>query len=579
MRFRPQPLLRRKTIELVAVSTLVIAFAISHEPFHARAMDTPSEGIEVEVSAPEGSIIEAGQPSPVAVVVRNTSTRAVRDLLLVVNYPTSVVAEVTLAQTTPIPTTRDAETGRITWFIDELSGEEARTFEISVLATDLINVQGELRIEASALRNDVTLATHSVVLKPPATLAITRSIQRDEERAVPGNVARVKLEVVSNIQTVELVIEERVVLGSPGKTVQILPVLGAETAVVRSGGITWTITAPNPGTPFELSYDAFFPNSNNLSSLIVTRTASVLSGTRVLVSQSDEYVVPGPVVAIVRRHHEDLDGDNSIEPGDRVRFVITIENQGSTSAGGTSVVETVDEAVVAKIENISAGGKPSGSGVRWDNLSIPTHDSLDLQYEVIINDLDEQKDVTPEAIVLLGNTILDRGSDQYHVSLPTDDSDRQLWFWLIVFFLGAAFTAVVVATLRRKGISGDILQLGAMAMIVAAILILAFGLGLDSEIALGILGTIAGYVLGQRVGGDGGAVAGGEVGERSPGPPLKGRRLAWFWTSIALLVPGVAWFVLAIAEAEDRGQVIPAAILVGIATAGIVSNLPWARRE
>jgi len=98
---------------------------------------------------------------------------------------------------------------------------------------------------------------------------------------------------------------------------------------------------------------------------------------------------PAPTLTIVKEVSpdlvNDLDGDEEIDPGDTIKYIITYENIGDAEATKVAIVDDYDQTLIVGIANISANGVADEDTITWDLGTVEAKAKGSVTYEATLN--------------------------------------------------------------------------------------------------------------------------------------------------------------------------------------------------
>lgn len=81
----------------------------------------------------------------------------------------------------------------------------------------------------------------------------------------------------------------------------------------------------------------------------------------------------------------DTNGDGLLQPGERVRFTITVRNNGSCASGSATITDAIDPDLDATAATASDNGTVLGSTIQWDSATTPALGSIGVGGSVTVN--------------------------------------------------------------------------------------------------------------------------------------------------------------------------------------------------
>lgn len=423
------------------------------------------------------------------------------------------------------------ESGRdvITWQLGDLAPKEVRLVRYKATAAESFE-PGTTKVcnYASVSFNDGKIVqAEPVVLEvraPQLTLSRKWEQVDSEGEVAPGATVRYIIHYsnegtadATNVVLVDSFKEDIV-----QKVDQINPAGQRDAATVR-----WNLGNVAAKDTGEVSYEVTLKPVLALGTIEVRNEATISADDVESVPASDFFVLRTPLL-IIERQREDLNG-RPIQPGDTLRFTIRVRNRGAVEAEGVIVRDDYDEAVVAEVSNISAGGneEPEGENkeIKWElKESLGPDAEQTVSYEVSLkSEIAESTEAVNRAIIQIDDVEVARAQTTMTIEpaepVPEEAapvkkeviSGEVTIIILVSVSMGAGLLAIngLVLLILWKGVWKEryfrlVLEGITIVVIAAAVLGLAINGTIESDGAVSILSGIAGYVLGRTVseGGD-----------------------------------------------------------------------------
>lgn len=459
--------------------------------------DASSEaGVEVTLAAsPE--ILRPGDSFSAVVTVKNVGATDRDDLIVELSVSPEAVAISSVTTPDGVSATPSMSTGVTSWSIETISsGEPLAVSARGVVASSVVTLT-EILVVVSVFEAGQLVAEAESLLLPIVSILRQVSIEPAGSGEVQGTLVGMSTQITSNAHLSNLIITETLTATKDHEPVVPVAIRRIEEAEVSPGRVEWTLPMVESGQLVQVAYKASYPLSLNVGDLEVTSAIGVRDSTSELFLSEKDLRISSPRLDIESHLYEDLTPDNPIKPGDSGRLDIVLKNDGSAAVQISVVVDVGDSPVT--VTSPSDGGQPSEAGVTWSELSIPSNGDRTLTYG-----LDISRDVREDTMVEFSATVFIDGVAGPHepVQIQVDTGRRQgsdtaQFFVLILLFILLGFGALFLFAGREKDIADRAANLAAVVAVLAAILILAFGLDLESETTLTLLGTIAGYVFGR----------------------------------------------------------------------------------
>jgi uncharacterized repeat protein (TIGR01451 family) len=407
----------------------------------------------------------------------------------------------------------------ITWQLGDLLAGEVWT--ASYTATAALAFESDLTAiyngasayidgEMVAQANPVGLTVQA----PRLTLTIERERVGGTGRVFPGDTIRYTIRYgnngtaeASNV-TIQATFREAVVEQVSNIT---------NDGQLSGSSVVWNIEPVASGASDEVSFEITL-KSVLLSDTEVQTQAIIEARNVESVSASDSFTPPPPLT--IERERTDLNG-GSIEPGDTLRFTLRFRNDGEVSASDVTIDDDFDDGVVAEVSDISNGGREADGRIEWvlsDELPPGTEQTV--SYKVRLRSgIAESTEATNQATIYIGGVEVDSaqttmiieppeivgGGLQPDVQPPVFQEETTVALLVGISLLAALATVGGLATvLLRKGqwkpsylrffIEGVI-----VIVLAETVLVLAMNNTIESDGAVSIISTIAGYVFGRGV--------------------------------------------------------------------------------
>ena len=282
--------------------------------------------------------------------------------------------------------------------------------------------------------------------------------------------------------------------------------------------VTWRIETLAQGARAVVSYDVAL-KAILLSDSEVSTQATISADRAESVSDFDSFTPPPPLT--VERERTDLNG-GYIEPGDTLRFTLRFRNDGEVPASDVTVNDDYDDGVVAEVSDISNGGQEADGRVEWvlaEELAPGAEQTV--SYRVRLRSgISESTEATNRAAIFIGSVQVDSAQTTMIIEPPEPppDSGTQPGTQLPVFQEGTTVALLVgISLLAALGTVGGLAAVllrqkqwrptylrffieGVIVIVLAeTVLVLAMNNTIESDGAVSIISTIAGYVFGRGV--------------------------------------------------------------------------------
>lgn len=238
----------------------------------------------------------------------------------------------------------------------------------------------------------------------------------------------------------------------------------------------------------------------------------------------------------------DADDDQQLDPGDRIRYILTYENPGSETVANVIIEDDYDESLIT-VSQISEGGADNGDLIRWDFDVLEPGEGGELSYVITLKpslklgsyqisnvaaiygdgversetSILQEVNVEPTATNLPTETSIPSPTSVptetsaptatprpavpiVGASVPTGDP---VFYWImggLILSLEVGGLVVIAIIARsgqfKEGERSRVVRVAmVVTMVVGAVLIMGIFGGIERGAAAGILGTVAGYLL------------------------------------------------------------------------------------
>jgi len=486
----------------------------------AGQQDPPSLAIVKTVEGEE--TIARGQIVRFTITVTNTGSVTATNVIVLDDYNQTVLPTIRIISV-------ESETGGgendgdvITWRLGDLPGGAGWSGSYEATATDafetgigeVINVAS---VQADNVEDSVQATVVLAVQAPKLTLSMERERVAGEGRVFPGDTVRYTIRYINNgaVDATNVILEATL----DGAVVQQVSNVTVD-GQLDGATVRWNLGTVAAGVSGNVSYEATIKSAVPLGTKV--RSQATVRADRVTpLSVSDSLSLPPPL--IVKRERQDLNG-GAIEPGDTLRFVIHFSNAGSVEASDVVVRDDFDERVVAEVSNISDDGGEVDGAVEW-TLVEPLGPGMErtVSYKIrLVGEIAESTTAANAASISISGVEVDRSQTAMTIEPPPEAAppitiavpeapgifeDQPTLLAVLVGVLA------VTALLAVDGLALIILRKGewkeghfrlvmegiAIVVIAAAVLILAINKTIESDGAVSILSSVAGYVLGRTV--------------------------------------------------------------------------------
>ena len=466
--------------------------------------------------------ISRGQTVRFTITVTNTGNLTATNVVVWDDYDQVVLPTIKIVSAEPEIGSGENDGDLITWRLGDLPAGAGWSGTYEATATDAFDVGiSEVVNVASAqadnMEEGVQATVVLVVQAPQLTLTLERERVEGEGRVFPGDTVRCTIRYINNgaVDATNVVLEATF----DGAVVERVDNITAggqrDNSTVR-----WNLGTVAAGVSGNVSYETTIKSVVPLGTKV--RSQATIRADRVTpLSVSDSLSLPPPL--IVKREREDLNG-GAIEPGDTLRFVIRFSNSGSVEASDVVVCDDFDERVVAGVSDISDGGGEIDGAVEWI-LTDPLGPGAEktVSYKIrLVGEIDESTTAANAATISIGGVEVDRSQTTMTIEPPPEEappvtiavSESPGIFedqpTLLAVLVGVISVAALLAVdglaliiLRRgewrKGHFRLVMEGVAIVVIAAAVLVLAINKTIESDGAVSILSSVAGYVLGRTV--------------------------------------------------------------------------------
>jgi len=288
---------------------------------------------------------------------------------------------------------------------------------------------------------------------------------------------------------------------------------------LEEGRIRWSLGTVSAGASGEVWYEVTLkPALAQGDDIEISYQATIQADGVKAMDVSDSFTLRTPLLSIERKR-DDLNS-GAIEPGDTLRFTISVLNSGEVAAQNVVVRDNFDETVVAEVSEISTGGSEKEGAVEW-SLTEPLEpgEEQSFSYKVrLISEIGQSTTVVNRATISIQDVELGRAETTMTIEpAPVEEAapeqpqvfqkEPTTVAWLVgISAVGALLTVggLALLILKRGQWKEQYLRIViegvAVVVIVEAVLILAMNKSIEADGAVTILSGIAGYLLGRGSG-------------------------------------------------------------------------------
>jgi uncharacterized repeat protein (TIGR01451 family) len=307
--------------------------------------------------------------------------------------------------------------------------------------------------------------------------------------------------------------------------------------VNEKGIITWTIENFPANQNQSISYEATFNNAFSPQG-----TRRVENQVRVSSNQTDvvsaisaiDVMVPGLTVAKVWQLVGDMNVNGQPDPGDRIKYTITVDNVGDIEASEILIQDDYDERLLEQLGTISDGGVNTEQGgvLRWELDRLDARQQKYVTYDIaVLPGLPLGKSTVNNTVTVSSDgtlpitaeksfevEVIPTPSPTVEASAPTSGPASQsagptsqaispvAQAWLALGFILAAMAGLIsfaYLTHKERAIPNTLRDGYILTLIMGTVIILGLAGSVERSAIAGLIGTVAGYVL-RSVAGDGG---------------------------------------------------------------------------
>ena len=194
---------------------------------------------------------------------------------------------------------------------------------------------------------------------------------------------------------------------------------------VNGPAVVWDLGDLEPGSVREVSYKVKIKSdlsSIELSSgdfIEMTNQANIQADgvDPVYEENPPNLIVRTPIIRISELNLEDLNG-GLVNPGDRLRITIGVENAGTAAAAPLVVQAGFDNTLFTK-NNISNDGTQEGGLIKWEINEIPAGGNKNVYYDLIVNsDVPGDTSANDDVIVFIGVDEIARSTVPIEIVIP-----------------------------------------------------------------------------------------------------------------------------------------------------------------
>lgn len=184
--------------------------------------------------------------------------------------------------------------------------------------------------------------------------------------------------------------------------------------------ISWSVGTIAAGATGSVSYSAVLGGAGTFADGVtnVPNTATISSSNHADVSADESVAVSAAAAISIQKTatgFADLDGNGTLSPGDDIYYELAYSNPGNADATLVTVVDDIDESLVAGVSNISDLGSFDGDLIAWDLGTVFAGESGILTYTVSVAAAGTFADGTTP----LANTVVMTSAE----TEPTGDSE------------------------------------------------------------------------------------------------------------------------------------------------------------
>jgi len=489
----------------------------------AGQQDAPQLTIVKTVAGEE--TIARGQTVRFTITISNTGSVTATNVIVQDDYDQVILPTIRILSDGGAETGSGENDGDIiTWRLGDLPPSAGWSGSYEATATDafeagISEVVNVASVQADNMEGGAQATVVLVVQAPKLTLSMERERVEGTGRVFPGDTVRYTIRYINNgmVEATNVVLEAAF-------DEAVVQWVGNVTADGQLDGaiVRWNLGTVAAGVSGNASYETTIKSVVPLGTKV--RSQATIRAEHVTpLSVSDSLSLPPQL--IVKREREDLNG-GAIEPGDTLRFIIHFSNAGSVEAADVAVCDDFDERVVAEVSDISDGGGEVDGAVEW-TLVEPLGPGAEkmVSYKIrLIGEIDESTTAANTASISIGGVEVDRSQTTMTIEPPPEAAppvtitvpespgifeDQPTLLAVLVGVLSvAALLAVdgLALLILKKGEWKEghfrlVMEGIAIVVIAAAVLILAINKTIESDGAVSILSSVAGYVLGRTVSG------------------------------------------------------------------------------
>lgn len=456
--------------------------------------------------------IQPGDTAEFVVTVVNSGSQPVQRITVEDEFDESTFSTIQLAATNE--TEGSVESGLIRWEIAELGpGEDWTAVYFATASTAPVDPTGV--VNTATVKVDGTkVASDRIHLRPPFVVQRSREILDGGAEAGPGTTVRLIISVHNTLPAAatNVVVEDVLTFEglAPDETMPARLSNFTPEAELTANRVRWVLGTVEAGTTSELSYELTIDQDLNRGTVSLDAAGTLQAeGIASVAAPPMSLTIRSPRISITRAFDDTNGGD--IEPGDTLRFAITVRNRGSTVAGTPAAPlilrDAFNELLFTKIDEISAEGAPQDGSVEWV-FTEPLGPGLDrtVSYSLRLSkEFGESVEVTNTATALIGEVTVAEQPETFSVQAappvpeaPRGDEDFWVLFWAFATMLGVtAGGFLMLKVLNTRITAATVVTISSLVIIVDALVVLVIVDSPLTEAGLGVLGTVAGFVLGR----------------------------------------------------------------------------------
>jgi uncharacterized repeat protein (TIGR01451 family) len=165
--------------------------------------------------------------------------------------------------------------------------------------------------------------------------------------------------------------------------------------------IIWELGTVEAGAVDTVTYEATLNGTLPPGSIRIETTVTVASNETGSSGATNIILVKGPNLTVLKERKlvKDLDADDTIDPGDTIRYTIAYENTGEVDATEVTLVDDYDQAHIAGISSISGKGREDGDTITWTLGRVEAGADGSVTYDATL------RDTFPPGSISIANTV------------------------------------------------------------------------------------------------------------------------------------------------------------------------------